>query len=302
MNAMTVLVATDGSACAKVALTLAATIPWPEGSVIHLVSAVERSSAVYVPSAVGAVADPVEREVPLIGGIIDELELIAAPLRDKGAAVETHVLVGRPATAIVDEAETVRADVIIVGSRGHGTIGSMVLGSVSAEVADHAHCPVIVARKPTWSRVILGVDGSTFGERAENIVGTWPIFAGTHIEVLSVADVDLSWPSSLALSAYASSIDYPATEQAIETDHQRWADEATQRLRANGREAVSRPVDGDPAAELIRATKEEDADVIVVGTHGRTGLRRAFAGSVARNVMLHAACSVLVVRETRPLT
>ena len=301
MNQMTVLVATDGSACAQVALDLAKKIPWPKSCAIHLVTVVERGSAVYVPSAVGAIADPVEREVPMIGGLASELDRIAAPLRETGAQVETHVLIGRPATAIVDEAESVKADVIVVGSRGHGTIGSMVLGSVSAEVADHAHCPVIVARKSTWARAILGVDGSSYGDTAERIVGAWSIFAETQIEVLSVADMDLSWPSSLALSAYASSIDYPETERAIAAQHQVWTDEATHRLREHGRVAVTRPTRGDPASELVRCAKEDDADVIVVGTHGRTGLRRALAGSVARNVMLHAPCSVLVVRETRPL-
>lgn len=302
MNAMTVLVATDGSLCAQVALELVRTIPWPDGSAIHLVTVVERASAAYVPSTIAAVSDPVEREVPMIGGLADELEKMAAPLRATGAAVETHVLIGRPASAIVDEAETVRADVIFVGSRGHGTIGSMILGSVSAEVADHAHCPVVVARKSTWSRAMLGVDGSTFGQAAALVVGTWPIFAKTQIEVLSVADLDLSWSSTLALSAYAGSIDSPETERAIVADHQRWADEATHQLRAAGRVVVTRPAQGDPASELVRKAREDEADVIVVGTHGRTGLRRALAGSVARNVMLHAPCSVLVVRQTRPLT
>ncbi len=302
MNQMTVLVATDGSACAQVALDLAARIPWPESCAIHLVTVVERASVAYVPSAPGAIADPVEREVPMIGGLATELEHMAAPLRETGAQVETHMLIGRPATAIVDEAELLKADVIVVGSRGHGTIGSMLLGSVSAEVADHAHCPVIVARKSTWSRAILGVDGSSFGEAAERVVGTWPIFAATPVEVLSVTDMNLSWPSSLALSAYAGSIDYPQTERAIAAQHQLWADEATHRLRKQGRVAVTRPIQGDPAEEIVRCARDDEADVIVVGTHGRTGLRRALAGSVARNVMLHAPCSVLVVRETRPLT
>ncbi len=209
------------------------------------------------------------------------------------------MLSGRPATAIVEEAETVRADVIVVGSRGHGTIGSMVLGSVSAEVADHAHCPVIVARKSSLSRIVLGVDGSEFGDRAEGVLRTWPIFAGSTIDVLSIANVDPSWTSGLALSAYAGSFDYSDSERAIVIEHQRWADDAVQRLRAAGMNAEARLVEGDPAAELLRSANESDADLIVVGTHGRTGVRRTLAGSVARNVLLHAHCSVLVVRETR---
>jgi nucleotide-binding universal stress UspA family protein len=302
MNAMTVLVATDGSACAQVGLDLARSIPWPEGTNIHLVTVVEPASLAYFPMPLAAAGDPAKREPPLIGGLADEFAKMGANLRAAERQVETHVLVGRPATAIVDQAKAVKADLIIVGSRGHGTIGSMVLGSVSAEVADHAHCPVLVARNSRWTSAILGVDGSPFGEAAERLVGSWPIFAGVQIEVLSVADVDLPWASSMALIAYAGSIDYKATEQAIEADQQRVADGAVRRLRSAGRVAATRPMEGDAAAQLVLSARDEDADLIVVGTHGQTGVRRVLAGSVARNVMLHAQCSVLVVRETPPLT
>ena len=178
----------------------------------------------------------------------------------------------------------------------------MVLGSVSAEVADHAHCPVLIARKSKWSKVVLGVDGSTFAKWAQHVISDWPIFAGCTINVVSVADTGLPWMSSLALSGYANSYDYRTTETAIVTDHERWAQRAARDLTSADRPSTRQVPEGNPAAELLRIAGESDADVVVVGTHGRTGLRRLLAGSVARNVMLHATCSVLVVRETGSLT
>jgi len=57
---------------------------------------------------------------------------------------------------------------------------------------------------------------------------------------------------------------------------------------------------GDAATEILVAAGEAAAGLIVMGTHGRTGLTRLFLGSVARNVMHHAHCSVLIVRQSTP--
>ena len=67
---------------------------------------------------------------------------------------------GRAATVILEEAERTSAELIIVGARDHGAIERVLLGSVSAEVVDHAHCPVLVARRPTAWRVLVATDGS----------------------------------------------------------------------------------------------------------------------------------------------
>jgi nucleotide-binding universal stress UspA family protein len=178
----------------------------------------------------------------------------------------------------------------------------MVLGSVSAEVADHAQCPVLIARRSTWTRAVLGVDGSSNAERALDIVREWPVFAGLNVSVVSVADTGLPWTSSLALSGYPGSIDYPGTERAIVVDHRRWADRAMRELSATGRPASSQSPEGRPAAELIRIARESDADVVVVGTRGQTGVTRLLIGSVARNVLLHSGSSVLVIKDGRALT
>jgi nucleotide-binding universal stress UspA family protein len=177
----------------------------------------------------------------------------------------------------------------------------MVLGSVSAEVADHAPCPVLVARLPRLTRVILATDGSPYARAAEQMLASWPIFARAAIEATSVAEAGMPWTSGLALSAYAPNTeDYAQTGRQIIDDHRQVAEAAAERLRAAGRRAVGRVTQGDAAHELIRIAEDAQADLIALGTHGRTGLTRLIVGSVARNVMLHAHCSVLVVRGARP--
>lgn len=63
-----------------------------------------------------------------------------------------------------------------------------------------------------------------------------------------------------------------------------------------------RLVTGDPATEIVRLAKEEDVDLIVMGTHGRTGLRRMLMGSVAEAVVRRAECPVFTLKEPRAVT
>ena len=212
--------------------------------------------------------------------------------------VEREVFRGRAGSCIVEDATLFGADLIIIGSRGYGSIGSMLLGSVSAEVADHAPCPVLVARAPRLTRIVLGTDGSDYALAAEEWLKRWPIFGQTAIEVTSVAYVGAPWTSGLALSAYSgSAAEYADADRQMVVDHEHAAEAAAQRLRSAGLRATARVVEGDAAHELIRVAAADAADAIVIGTHGRTGLARLIMGSVARNVMLHAHCSVLIIRK-----
>lgn len=75
-----------------------------------------------------------------------------------------------------------------------------------------------------------------------------------------------------------------------------WRAEAERR---SGRPARSCVLSGDPAAEIVRHALEERCDLVVVGTHGRTGLKRLVLGSVAERVARQAPCPVLVVHDHR---
>jgi nucleotide-binding universal stress UspA family protein len=71
----------------------------------------------------------------------------------------------------------------------------------------------------------------------------------------------------------------------------------TAQLQTAGRAAEADRREGDAATEILAAASASKADLIVMGTHGRTGIARLVLGSVARNVLQHATCSVLIVRE-----
>jgi nucleotide-binding universal stress UspA family protein len=297
---MRVLLATDGSPAAGVAVDLVASVGWPAGTHVQAVAAVGWGVTPLVgPWATVSTADAAVLEARLREAAQATLDEARARLAARGLEVDTSVLHGRAATAVVEAAEALSADLIVMGTRGHGSIGSMLLGSVSGEVIDHAPAPVLLARDSTLDRVILAWDGSPCARVAANVVRTWPIFARSAIHVVSVADIEVPWWTGLPVVGAHDAIDLygDALEQARRI-HEAYATEMADELTAAGLRATAERRVGDAATEILAAARERGADAIVLGTRGRTGITRLVLGSVARNVAHHATCSVLVTRDT----
>jgi nucleotide-binding universal stress UspA family protein len=294
---MRVLIAFDGSPGAGEAVALAHAVAWPPQSRLRIVGVVEPGAWIPPLPRVAMTAAPI-LEPELVAYLEEQLGEIAdrlAPARH----VETAILRGRAADAILADAREFAADVIIVGSRGHGPIASLVLGSVSADVVDHASSPVLVARRGSVKGVLIATDDSPSARAAEGIVAGWPIFDGLSIDVVSVADAVRPLTSGIApmfqrpaRHAYAQDI-----QAAVEAS-ERIASEAASRLREAGRDADAAVGRGDPAAEIITLAEERQADLIVIGSRGRSAFAEIVLGSVARNVLAGTEASVLVVRET----
>jgi nucleotide-binding universal stress UspA family protein len=295
---MRVLLAYDGSAGADEAAALAEAIAWPSDSVLRVVSVVEPiMTAIPGPWDRGAALAP-ELDAAITAYTHETMGEVVERLGAAGRSVEGKVLRGRAASAIIDEARSDRADLVIVGSRGHGTIASLLLGSVSSEVVDHAPCPVLVARTTSLSRVVFATDESPSAQAAEGILAGWPIFDELPIDVVSVADVVHPWTTGIAPTLSRQVVDaYAADLRQAKVDHQRIADDASARLGDAGRTAEAEMRVGDAAAEVIAAADQRGADLIVLGSRGRTGVTRLLLGSVARNVLSGSGASVLVVRD-----
>ena len=301
---MRVLLATDGSERADVARQLVQSADWPASSTIRVVTVVELINLIgFAPwsSGLAVDAEAVEAEAAAQAELV--LDEAARGLAGVRAGIECAVLRGRPASCIVEDARGFNADLIVVGSRGHGMIKSMLLGSVAGEVTDHAPCPVLVARLPFITRVVLAHDGSDFARAAEQALCAWPIFGHAAIEVASISDPPGPWFAPVsAVSQRPESPDYFERARDALEHHRQIAEGAARRLRQAGLRASAVVEAGDPATAIIRLADEHRADLVALGTHGRTGLERLLLGSVARNVMQHAPVSVLIVRPREGLS
>jgi nucleotide-binding universal stress UspA family protein len=147
---MKILIATDGSEFSKVAIDEACKLllGHPESSV-RIISAFDAGTAIS--------AEPYVGTAMMYQQFADSLKSVAESAASDAALLihnqcprikaNVDVVMGRPAEAILDAAKRWSADIIVVGSHGHGFWGRTLLGSVSNAIVHHAHCPVLVVRK-----------------------------------------------------------------------------------------------------------------------------------------------------------
>jgi nucleotide-binding universal stress UspA family protein len=293
---MRVLLAMDGSTSADTARNLVASLTWPEATLIRVVAVVEPMSAVLVGLSPYTATEFDDRQIAasLQQRLAETATMLAAP----GRIIETQVLRGRPASAIVDQAIEMRASLIVIGSRGLGRLKSMLLGSVSAEVVDHAPCPVLVARASSIGPVLVAVDGSDSARRAVETLADATYLAGHRLHVLTVGPMLYDGLPYWSLSVADSKV--PAYQDLLAEDRRRTeanAARAAEELARDGYDVHWTIGAGDAAHEIIEAAQSFSCDLIVMGSRGLTGLDRLLLGSVARNVLLHSPASVLIVRE-----
>ena len=153
---------------------LVAALPWHEGGRVRIVSVVPTSNdLVGIPWALAATPDALEaRRARRCGPIATPSRPPSARLRSARSdlVIEPVLARGRAASLIVEEARSMPADLVVVGHRGHGRWESILLGSVSAEVVDHAPCPVLVARDERLGPVVLADDRSIHARAAETFL------------------------------------------------------------------------------------------------------------------------------------
>jgi nucleotide-binding universal stress UspA family protein len=145
-----VLIATDGSEGAVAAAQQALRLMTPEASVLVLaVAETPVDSTAGLDSGFGGgVTDPEVVEVEWEAGRMHAEDAVRRTIEGLGprAGVASRIEGGNAATAICEVAQEVGADVVVVGSRGHGFLRRALLGSVSSHVLHHAPCPVLVVR------------------------------------------------------------------------------------------------------------------------------------------------------------
>jgi nucleotide-binding universal stress UspA family protein len=295
---MRVLLGVDGSTPSTVAQHLVESMAWPDGSTIRVVSVVVPPAGVLVGPGGDVYVGPdtlAEVEENRVAHAHSVVEAAERGLRERGFAVETAVLLGAAARELVDDAGAWAADLVVVGSHGHGALAGLLLGSVSAEVVDHAPCPVLIARRPAVTRVVIAVDGSTAAGQAVATLASWPVLRALPTTVLTV--IEPLEPMGSAAMPVQASLDVARDRLAagLRAHAEGVARSAADRLRGAGLSAAWRVVEGKPAEQIVLAAAQEGADLIVVGTLGLTGLARLRLGSTARGVLHTARVSVLVV-------
>lgn len=293
---MKILLAIDGSPGATTARDLVVARPLPESTDVHFVAAYQ-VHADWAPELGAGMAWIDDAETAMQDTLHETLETMALPFVAAGITPVPHVIRGRPATVICDVARSIGADLVVTGSRGRGVIAATLLGSVAAEVATHASCPVLVARSPSVSRLLVATDGSRSAVHIPDRLAAWGIFRGLPADVVGVS-ISATPTFELIVGLYTLGDD--RLEDKRRDLHQRYATSAesmASQLTAIGIPATAQVRTGDVAHEILGAARDGGADLVITGSRGLGALDRLLLGSVARSVLTHFGGSVLIMRE-----
>lgn len=241
-----------------------------------------------------ASVDPAEAEASagdFVRAIVEEL----GPDR-----VDGRIAAGPPGRALVDAVEALGPDVVVVVGHGGSGKASLLLGSTAQHVVHQAAAPVVVVRgelRTPVRHVVVGVDGFDEDEGPDERSMAALRWA---MRLPGVTHVDVAHADFVPAVAAG-----PVREPGLESDEEVAEDDS--RLRhtiaaatdgtgaaPNGAEVLAVVAAGTGAFALIEASR--DADLVVIGTRGRSGLVELILGSTTLEVLAHAHCPVAVVR------
>jgi nucleotide-binding universal stress UspA family protein len=143
-------------------------------------------------------------------------------------------------------------------------------------------------------KILIAIDGSDFSQAALQSVIARPWPANTSVRVLHVVE-----PPSLLMGREMAAYDpeFEAVWKALREQAKDLVEKASEKLRAAQFIVSTELVEGDPKSQIIDAANAWHADMIVLGSHGRTGVSRFLIGSVSQAVVRHAHCSVEIIRS-----
>jgi nucleotide-binding universal stress UspA family protein len=296
----TILLATDGSPHTQRAAEYVATLADRFDAEVHVLAVADIGSAAGAFDAGGVEAELIER-------LRERSQEWADATAADVAGAEVTVVNGRPRKAILEYADEVGADLVAMGTHGRTGIRRFVIGSVTEHVLRRADAPVLTARAEEEAdeegeagaterpfhpaaidRVLLPTDGSPESAAAVDHAAAVAEACGASVRVLSVVD-------TRAMAAQSELAPSDTVVRSLEDQSQHAVGTAAEQLEAAGVDVETDVIQGAPS-ETICEEAESGADLVVMGTRGRSGLDRVLLGSVTERTVRHAPVPVMTVR------
>ncbi len=297
---MRILLATDGSEYSENAARFLTRINWSP------------QDAITVFHAIYAIPFPEDRKFhfdtltsvkkELAPRILDSATAILKPVQ-AGISVEIGEFPPgeyTPDQCIMNAARSSKADLIAMGGRGIKGIASAFLGSVTRVVTARSPLPVLVVkreekRSPGPLRILFAADGSSYSRAAGEFLSSIPFPDDAEVTVLHVIASgfsDLPERFSLELNdRIKETVENARTHELAESE--RILEDARTSLGKKFRAVSILSKAGDPSSEIVGTATSAGMDIIVVGCRGLRGIK-GMMGSVSKNVLIHAPCSVLI--------
>lgn len=290
-----IVVAVDGSDAGTAAVAWAANAAVKRNAPLKLVTAYTMPQFMYADGMV----PPQELYDELENEAMDKINNARAQVSDldENIQVSHFVAEATPIDLLLSLSDD--ADIIVMGSRGLGGLSGLVLGSVSSAVVSHAACPVVVVRKDNdvvpetkYGPVVVGVDGSDISREALAYAFREADARGATLRAVhSWADAQVQ-SSLVGLSAVQSQLDAMTAQERKVLE-----DELAPYREKYPDVEVEEVVERDRPIQVLKENAA-DAQLLVLGSHGRGGFRGMLLGSTSRALLQYAPCPMMVVRPS----
>lgn len=295
---MRVLITSDGMTSEVACVEEAVNRPWPAGSSFCLLNVFNPYPFTAAPII----------QVRLKNKILQNLEAAVRPLRDAGWDSITEIIAGSARRDINKFAKEWRTDLVMVGCNDLGDFRRLLLGGTARSVVRHAPCSVEVVRprhgsqkdaaRRTGMRILVATDGSDCSVAALYSVANRPWPNDSIAKVISAPEFILFKDPSYLEKHEAKDLGQASIDEAKSCVAAGVAILSGSALKVCSEVPT---FEDRPYRVILNEADTWQADLIVVGSHGRSGFDRVIMGSASEAVALHAKCSVEVIRQAEPV-
>jgi len=289
-----ILVPLDGSASAETALPAVEVLRKTFGSTVTLIHLLEKDSPREIHG---------QRHLAGEGEAGEYLDEVARRAFPAGARVECHVHsaeVADVSRSLAEHAVELAQDLVVLCVHGHGGLERLFEGSIGERIMRHQTSPVLLLRSETppslpFQRILLALDGKPEHGQSLPVVEEFAAATGAAVDLVTVVPTRFTQKGpGRAAGLFSPS----ATREALRLSEEAAAAylaEKSERLAARGIAAAAIQRRGDPARKLSLIARERGSDLIVLGTHGRTGTKAFWAESAAVRIIARTKLPALLV-------
>ena len=303
---MQLLLATDGSDCARAALEFMLRFPFPQGSTVTVLTVIDES-ALREDHAEQLSEEHNYLLRETVESVREEAEQLVESEQQRCVTagwqgVKPLVRTGNPAEEIIRTAEELKSELIIVGSHGWTGIQEFLLGSVSHKVLQHAPCSVLVVKqphtqkqvsgsgRPGW-RILVAYDDSAPARKAVQLCASLPLDANAEVNVVGVLPMVTLYRQDIRqrldpIWQHKKQVTRAALENTVNA-----AEWSTPLVSTELHEAPN------TSQAILDTAANTDTNLIMLGTKGKAAIKRFLLGSMTHHVTRHATCSVWAVHE-----
>lgn len=296
MKRFIALVPTDFSEASKCALAHAIKMAAGFGGEVHLLNVVEIPTGALSSLPVDFVSDVEEQGMENLNAMLASFDIDLPPITK---IVRSGVPSKSPAQIILEYAQDLDVDLIVMGTHGRRGPRRLLLGSVTEEVARRAICPVLTVREhkhafsiPVVRNILVPIDFSDASERIVEVAEQIARSTEASLTLMHVVDIEF-YPY------YGLTVDpVQLIERNMINISMNKLNDMVQTLRSRGLKANWETDTGHAARVVTDYADRNKVDMIIIGTHGRSGFNRLVLGSIAEKVLRTAPCPTVVVNTS----